>query len=67
MSKNYLIFSVLALALSACTSGSNVKPNVPMQDRIDAENSITNQTGNITRNVGDRTAVINQTGKNLPR
>lgn len=67
MNKKLFIFAVFATVLSACTTGTNVKSNVPVQNRIDAENSITNQTDTITRNVGDRTSTINQVGKNLPR
>lgn len=66
MNKNFFILAVAGLVLSACTSGTNVKPNVPVQNKVDAQHSISNQTGNITRNVGDRTSKINQIGKTLP-
>lgn len=66
MNKNYFIFAGLALALSACTTGTNVKPDVPMSNKVDAQHSINDQTGNITRNIGDRTSKINQIGKTLP-
>jgi hypothetical protein len=66
MNKNFFILAIAGLILSACTSGTNVKPNVPVQNKVDAQHSISNQTGNITRNVGDRTSKINQIGKTLP-
>ena len=66
MNKNFFILAATGLVLTACTSGTNVKPNVPVQNKVDAQHSISNQTGNITRNVGDRTSTINQIGKTLP-
>lgn len=66
MNKNFFILAVAGLVLSACTTGTNVKPNVPVQNKVDAQHSISNQTGTITRNVGDRTSKINEIGKTLP-
>jgi|GEM_PF-5697040 len=66
MNKNFFILAIASLVLSACTTGTNVKPNVPVQNKVDAQHSISNQTGNITRNVGDRTSKINEIGKTLP-
>ena len=66
MNKNYFFVAIAALALSACTTGTNVKPDVPMSNKVEAQNSITNETSTITRNIGDRTARVNQIGKTLP-